>query len=1099
MPAVLHWTNTYDGHGKACLAFFCEQNGQNLPVDTWGKQHVLLPESDHPAGIGVLYMLRDQGHAWEIQDKKSLAISGEGIASLDSRDLSKLGLPAPSPLRLTINTEGLLASPNFKVRYVFLYPDSMPAFGANRNGVFIEAGKRCWILTEPAFSLVNLIEDYAKAPIVDVDERFQWWSRVQNLISADVDVTSTFLTRANIVRAERFTLDIEERKGDIVVTPRFILLEDQLGQEDLDIDEYHDLLPTETQSFFNKRFCKDVRVKARYSLQNDWFVVLAPAVRKALKAVHDVNSKPTAAKREFIHNPQAAFAQIFGEEFDEETVDQVFVETKQFYSDRIKHFGVWQPKAGLYIQQEGQEWFPGEEISGEVGIQLSDGIYNLDPKKLPALAEAMTYSLQKGENRCKFEGVDYPIDPSDLQEIERAGQQFIPPEKPKPKNNKGKAEVKEVEEVPIIWDHIDELGVELTADYTRTYVDVDSPLLPNYKLQAHQDEGVAWLRTAWINGHPGCLLADDMGLGKTLQALTHLAWVKEQMNQKQCKQRPFLIVAPAGLLKNWVEEIQKFFPPGTFGLLFSAYGSSFSRMSHGDRVKQLKQAGIVTTTYESLSQKIRCFVALEWSVVVFDETQKIKNPKSKMTDMAKSLKAEFTICMTGTPVENSLSDLWCIVDTAWPGCFGTLRQFKKDFMSDGAPTQDDLKRLKTQLEKPPEAPLLLRRSKDEHWKEKPKKKEKVYAQHMPERQKLAYDRVVQAARVLAQDKGSKLRFLHNLRFVSLHPYIRQSQNDNDQDYINNSARLQVLFDILDDVYESNEKALVFIEFKDMQKALVDIVLRRYGCAEAPYINGEVPGSRRQQLVNQFQDAKGFRVMFLSPKAGGVGLNLTAATHVVHLSRWWNPAVEDQCSDRAYRIGQKRNVTIHYPMAIHPDFGEEQSFDAKINNLLERKRFLSRTLLAVPAGTEQDFEELFKDTVGTASNDLSEIDLNKIDQLSPTDFELWLANLLNDEGYKARRTPTSHDRGADIVARRDGLSLIAQCKHTKSKNKIGKAAVEELYQVQEAYPDYQNPMLMLVTNSQGFTTDAEEAARAGQIILIDRYKLGKIVAFLNKIY
>jgi hypothetical protein len=288
----------------------------------------------------------------------------------------------------------------------------------------------------------------------------------------------------------------------------------------------------------------------------------------------------------------------------------------------------------------------------------------------------------------------------------------------------------------------------------------------------------------------------------------------------------------------------------------------------------------------------------------------------------------------------------------------------------------------------------------------------------------------------------------------------QDDPTNYNDFIASSARLQATFAILDDIHKREEKALIFVEYLKMQSILSEIIGRRYN-RKVMIINGAVSGAKRKARIDEFQREKtGFDVMILSPKAGGVGLNLTAATHVIHLSRWWNPAVEDQCSDRAYRIGQTKPVTIHYPLAIHPEYGRDYSFDKKLHDLLEKKRRLSHTLLAPPAGTEADIEWLYAHSVERRSESSNEnqysddeilprekdnVDLERIDLMEPIEFENWVLKQFSIGGYETKTTLISGDAGADGLAIAPPGSgkphIILQCKHTQRDTKITDKAVK----------------------------------------------------------
>lgn len=351
------------------------------------------------------------------------------------------------------------------------------------------------------------------------------------------------------------------------------------------------------------------------------------------------------------------------------------------------------------------------------------------------------------------------------------------------------------------------------------------------------------------------------------------------------------------------------------------------------------------TTYETLRDKIKYFLSIEWGVTIFDEAQKIKNPVSRMTEMAKSLSSDFTLILTGTPVENELKDLWCIVDTAQPGLFGSLSQFHNEYAKPAESDPAEAKRLKSLLVEKSTPPLMLRRLKEEHLDGLPQKFIHQVAKMMPEQQAAEYENIVRDAQLKRGMAGGVLETIQKIRRASL---IAEEFDGNGitDGVVKRSARLTALIEILDKVKESGEKVLIFCEAIDVQEYLSGYLQHRYQLPSRPRrINGSVDGYTRKQFVDEFQNGTEgeFDVMLLSPKAGGVGLTITAANHVIHLTRWWNPAVEDQSTDRAFRIGQKKDVNVYLPMAIHPKY-KDGSFDANLNRLLTKKRHLSYNAL-----------------------------------------------------------------------------------------------------------------------------------------------------------
>jgi SNF2 family DNA or RNA helicase len=486
-------------------------------------------------------------------------------------------------------------------------------------------------------------------------------------------------------------------------------------------------------------------------------------------------------------------------------------------------------------------------------------------------------------------------------------------------------------------------------------------------LKPHQCEGLDWLQKAWSFGNPGVLLADDMGLGKTLQGLAFMAWLREGMASGKIPRRPILIVAPTGLLANWLKEHDLHLRAPGLGICLEAYGAGLKPLKRQDvsgraglDTSRLQSADWVLTTYETLRDYIADFAAVRFAALMFDEAQKIKNPGVRMTDAAKSAQADFIIALTGTPVENQLADLWCITDTVHPAVLGDLKSFSKTYEDASDTGQTAQLRASLDSWRGSRPPLMLRRMKRDKLPDLPEEREYLRPSAMPAPQLAAYSAAITEARG-ADEPEAMLKVLQALRRISLHPSV--DMEGNDTAFIAASARLTKAFEALDQIARSGERALIFLEERAMQARLVGILQRRYTLPQPPMlITGEVAGSKRQERVDAFQSASdGFDVMILSPKAGGVGLTLTRANHVIHLSRWWNPAVEDQCTGRAMRIGQTRPVSIHIPQATLPD--GRRSFDENLDALLARKRQLSRDALMPSERPAEDTQELFRATVG----------------------------------------------------------------------------------------------------------------------------------------
>ncbi|WP_265645445.1 DEAD/DEAH box helicase [Verminephrobacter aporrectodeae] len=494
-------------------------------------------------------------------------------------------------------------------------------------------------------------------------------------------------------------------------------------------------------------------------------------------------------------------------------------------------------------------------------------------------------------------------------------------------------------------------------------------LLPNIALKDHQLSGVAWLQHLW-NLSPmacrGALLADDMGLGKTIQLLTFIAAaIEEQPNID-----PFLVVAPVSLLENWKEEVAKFFAPGAMRVL-TLYGPALAekRVPKRSLDEELVQGGatrllspgwlggaqVVLTTYETLRDLEFSLAAQRWSAMICDEAQKIKNPNALVTRAAKKQNAQLKIACTGTPVENTLTDIWCLFDFVQPGLLGALKEFgnlyRRPIEAEGdADAEMRVAELRALI-----APQKLRRTKAEVAKDLPKKIEVDACRALPlsDRQRTHYADAVAAFRKREKDSlatglQSPLGLLQYLRRLCSDPRPPghvSTDSESVADIERRSPKMAWLLAQLREIEAKDEKAIVFCEFRDLQRTLQRAIGERFG-AVPDVINGDTSAdsanaNNRQRRIKKFQDKPGFGVIVLSPLAVGFGVNIQAANHVVHFTRTWNPAKEDQATDRAYRIGQTRDVHVYYPVVVAHDF---LTFDAKLDKLLDWKRTLSTDML-----------------------------------------------------------------------------------------------------------------------------------------------------------
>jgi non-specific serine/threonine protein kinase len=462
-------------------------------------------------------------------------------------------------------------------------------------------------------------------------------------------------------------------------------------------------------------------------------------------------------------------------------------------------------------------------------------------------------------------------------------------------------------------------------------------------LRPYQQAGLNWLGFLDALGFGACL-ADDMGLGKTVQLLAFLS-VKKPHN---CTS---LLVVPASLIANWSSEISRFFPELVYGIAHPGNLGSSPKLEMS--TDGIARNDLVITTY-AMVQRYDLLQTFPWDYVILDEAQAIKNPATKQARAIKKLPAGNRIILTGTPVENRLADLWSLFDFLNPGLLGNLQEFKT-FTNTLKRDRSGYGRLRNVI-----SPYILRRLKTDTSiiADLPAKVEmKTFALPSKKQVVLYRELVDELETILENSTGMQRRGLilsslmkckqlcnHPDQFLGVGTFAEQ-----------HSGKFQRLREICETVREKREKMLIFTQFRELTAALHDFLAGIFG-RHGVILHGSVPVQKRQALINTFQRQDVYTpFMVLSLKAGGVGLNLTEANHVVHFDRWWNPAVENQATDRAFRIGQKKNVVVH-------KFITQGTIEEKIDAMLEEKAHLASAVIAASGEgwiTELENDELLE--------------------------------------------------------------------------------------------------------------------------------------------
>ena len=488
--------------------------------------------------------------------------------------------------------------------------------------------------------------------------------------------------------------------------------------------------------------------------------------------------------------------------------------------------------------------------------------------------------------------------------------------------------------------YIDEQLSQIIENIKNTE-NIELPETINAQLRPYQKTGYSWL-VQNINTGFGSILADDMGLGKTLQVLTTIQHFKDKGLLEKEK---ILVVAPTSLLTNWQEEIKRFTPEL----------SSF--IFHGTKRKfPIEEYDIYLTSYGIIRRDIDTFNKKKWFLTVIDEAQNIKNPTTKQTQSIKKIKTRHRIALSGTPVENRLSEYWSIFDFINKGYLTSLKKFKQNYITpiEKERNNEVLKKFKMITE-----PFIMRRLKSDKniIKDLPEKITNDIYCNLSTSQASLYQEVLDSAMKDVEEnegmkrKGLVLKLINSLKQICNHP---SQFTKTKYAHIEESGKMELLFNTLKNILEADEKVLIFTQYVQMGNIMKELIEDKFN-QEVLFLHGSLNRKQRDILVDKFQNNSQNKIFIVSLKAGGTGLNLTAASNVIHYDLWWNPAVENQATDRAYRIGQTDNVMVYR-------FITKGTFEERINKMI------------------QDKEELASLTVGSGEKFITEMNSDELKEL-----------------------------------------------------------------------------------------------------------------------
>jgi len=1057
-----------------------------------------------------------------------------------------------SPLIPILDAQGDLGYPDFRYQYSFRLGAGNVAF--ERIGYFVQqlASGRIFLLDCDTFSLLEEMDCFNARPESHrkaeswADESWEVFARVKELaVKVGAKIADPTLRGTKVVVASEIDLKIVTHPdGSISYAPR--LLSDDGKSEALIQDDSNEL---------EQRFLRTQAARARYALDQaneDRLYILFPQKQKQVLERMKRVRQLRGTEKDFARNNPAAFFEELGDvvywnrvtgvgEYQDASVPSASGMSGGFLEHAPALDAPRQPKAPD---------FPGLGIDV---VNKNNDVVTLSFRSHEELGEAravLSRAFEFGQKECVIQGQAIPIT-QELREalndettlVREVGENII----------KGRLYLLTHTNQESLWEDplVNDPGSDRDFDRFESIRNSwHAPESLGVDLLPHQNEALKWLHlcTSLQPGRRGALLADDMGLGKTLQVLTYLASLIERGSIREGSLRspdvgpwrPILIVAPLILVENdtWPEEMSKRFGNGgeIFKPLLVLHGSGIDQVrtevTGRDTVigrpsldcEKLMQYRVIITNYETVVNFQHSLAQLKdgkpiWSVIVTDEAQKYKSPQTKISHALKAIDSPFHIACTGTPVENRLLDVWNILDTIQPSYLGESATFNRTYEVPVASGQRDevLRRLKATLRyQEPHAFLMRREKSDLRPGSLPEKRIQRLFCEMSAEEVDAHLSLLEG--ISSSQQGTHLKVLHSLVQLYQHPALfrLKGERDGTQKLLQESSKLRAVISTLKNIRAKGEKAIVFARLIDVQNLLAEVIQHELG-VRTPIINGVTSGSLssssagtgrarkwRKQALDEFRSAPGFGVIILSPFVAGIGLTITEANHVIHYGRWWNPAVEAQATDRAYRIGAKLPVTVYLPILRDATGRVPRSFDELLDDLLERKTALAKDFLSPTASEDELGQELYSNLfkepiVNDQKTRAISLKVSEVDSLSPDNFEAMVATLYKAMGYAVVLTSIVGDGGADVVAIKGNHRILIQAKHSRRGIQVDSRGLDDVLAAHGTYGEEIRGTrfeCVVITNSM-FDSGTQSKARQQGIKLISRTELVEML-LLNPI-
>jgi SNF2 family DNA or RNA helicase len=1047
-------------------------NGRHPSHTTWSTQANPTPLASKLFSKIPSLIEQEIAH----QDKDGVSIPFNKLPVLEEIDFDFLAECTEwSPFTVSVSAFGALGRPDFLFR-ADLLTNNQKVYG-QRVGPFYKRGRQVYRLSPATYRLLECLDEFNALPPQERTKARALQAAYEVQQFTKIALLDNYLKGEKIILPETVKLDIDaDEAGYLSLIPRFDGVDPKTMRDTF-------MAHNTVRDVYDVRNAEGERVRV---VVNDQLQDVLRSIQRVRHVGGDLRDKLLVDVR-----------QVLDEGIDFDLIDM------DGFAPRVRGIGEPPHRAKIVQKRPSRDWADVQTIANLaqelcLKVQTDQGEAQVEFNSSAEVEELNTLlqdAAESGQASIHYKGHKLFVDEPLVESVREASDLMYgaPAFKHDAKTIRSKLKncryllIYSNEELREYDEGSEEEYVEVPLSNAIVPISLKGAIQGDdnkqhpISLKEHQLTGLKWLQYLFLNREKqrGCLLADDMGLGKTLQILSFLAWCVEDgyvegLGSDSPPYEPILIVTPLMLLDTWNKEIDKYFGNDIFSPRITLWDSNLKRLTRTKQKEKevalgapklnlddIRSHRLVITTYDTVKNYQHSFARIPWSVIVTDEAQDFKEQNAR-SDALKSLRALFKIVATGTPVENRLLDLWNLLDYMQPGTVvGSSKDFSDKYEKDlEEKSEEEREELSLHLRRRlrygrPDA-FVLRREKAECLADLPPKNELLLPSDLSPTQRAAHVSFVNAIQT-SSEKPHHFELLHYLRKLYLHPLLAEGEStcDDTQAWIEASPKLKSVVEVLKGIRRKNEKVLIFALTQKMQDILQKVLGEVFSLS-IDIINGNPQSKRsgntsyRQGIIDRFSEKEGFNILILSPRVAGVGLTITSANNVIHYERWWNPAKEAQATDRVYRIGQTKPVTVYYPVSKDPE-GQFTSFDEKLAALLEDKKRLAKDFLTPSAAMSLSDEEFLQSFTSPSaaskappsSGGLVIDSLEKAKRLHGHQFEALMATLYEKQGYRVILGPKTRDRGIDITALGNKDLVLIQCKHTSVDGPLCNDAIEDL--------------------------------------------------------